>query len=201
VSGLLGGLDRQLLENAEQIIGVDEVGRGSLAGPVVVAGVGWRVIPDESGIRDSKRLTGRQREKAAVWVKETCSRWLVVEIWPDLIDRLNILGATRLAMRAITTSLVEEGSVVVVDAVDLGDPRLPARSEIRADGRYFSVASASIVAKVYRDRLMERCARSYGLWAWERNKGYGTKEHRAALDVHGRSFMHRRSFNWRPVLP
>jgi len=198
---VLGGLDRQLLQNAEQIIGIDEVGRGSLAGPVVVAGVGWRVIPDESGIQDSKRLTARQREKAAVWVKETCSRWLVVEIWPDLIDCLNILGATRLAMRAVAASLIGERSIIVVDAVDLGDPRLPARSEIRADRRDFSVASASIVAKVYRDGLMERYARSYGLWAWQRNKGYGTQEHRAALDVHGRSFMHRRSFNWRPVLP
>ncbi len=197
----LGVLDRRLLAQARALVGVDEVGRGALAGPVVVAGVVWSSIPENAQIRDSKAMTARQREHASVWIRKSCDAWTIVEIWPALIDRFNILGATRLAMRTVVRRLVCESATVVVDAVSLGEKDLDVRSETKADARYFCVASASIVAKVHRDRIMVELAARYDGWGWHRNKGYGTAEHRNAVANIGRSFLHRKSFQWHRVLP
>jgi len=201
VSPALGGRDRRLLRRARRIVGIDEVGRGALAGPVVVCGAAWTTIPDNPSIQDSKTVPPRRREEAAAWVKASCADWAVVEIWPGLIDSLNILGATRLAMRAVAARLAGDGAVVVVDAVPLETAGVEVLAEAGADARYFSVAAASIVAKVHRDRLMTRLAARHGSWAWEKNKGYGTRDHRLALTAVGSSFLHRKSFCWRPVLP
>jgi ribonuclease HII len=146
-------------------------------------------------------MTGRQRERASAWIRKSCEAWVVVEIWPALIDRFNILGATRLAMRTAARSLSRDRTAVVVDAVRLDVDGVDARCETKADERYFCVASASIVAKVHRDRIMVELASRYHGWGWERNKGYGTEEHRGAMDVIGQSFLHRKSFHWRRVLP
>lgn len=197
----LGSKDRNILKNAAQVVGVDEVGRGCLAGPVVVCGVVFEKIPANPLIQDSKILTARQREQSAAWVVGNCCDWLVLEVWPEVIDKINILEAVRLAMRAVVTVLAGPGTVVVVDQVDLGRMECPVLSQPKADADFFSVAAASVVAKVHRDRLMAELSRNHPLWGWPNNKGYGTLQHREALEKHGPSYIHRRSFRWSPVLP
>ncbi|MCK5376576.1 MAG: ribonuclease HII [Acidobacteria bacterium] len=198
---LLGEKDRALLLDADRIIGVDEVGRGSLAGPVVVCAASFSSIPDDAGVRDSKRLSARRRDEAAERLRSSCERWAVCEVWVELIDRVNILEATRLAMRAAARALVTPGAVVVTDHVDPGDVGCAVLSPKRADADYFSVAAASILAKVHRDGIMVELGGMDPRWAWERNKGYGTADHRKALQDLGPSSLHRRSFHWSPVLP
>ena len=197
----LGRADRVLLRAARPIIGVDEVGRGSLAGPLVVSAVVWDRIPRNREVQDSKRMTAAARERTAAWIRAQCAGWVVVEIWQQTIDRLGIARVTRLAMENAVESVASPGCVVVVDALDLASGGFTTISETKADSRYFSVASASIVAKVHRDRLMTKLATRYPQWMWAKNKGYGTVAHRRALSETGPSFLHRRSFSWRPVLP
>jgi ribonuclease HII len=197
----LGSNDRRILRSAPSIIGVDEVGRGCLAGPVAVAAVRFDGISRQPLIQDSKTLTARQREAAAEWVVRSCRDWVVLEVWVELIDRLNILEAVRLAMRAAVRTIATPGSAVVVDGVGIDEARWPVYSPAHADGDFFSVAAASVLAKVHRDRLMEELdARNPG-WAWRQNKGYGSAEHRRALAGTGRSYLHRKTFRWSPVLP
>ena len=197
----IGERDRALLLSADRVVGVDEVGRGCLAGPVVVGGVSFASIPHNPMVQDSKTLTDAQRRKAAAWVRAHCTDWVVVEIWPELIDRINILQAVRLAMRSVIDVMADGSSVAVVDQVDVD--RAPCRvvSEPRADSAYFTVAAASVVAKVHRDDLMVELDRRLPLWGWSGNKGYATRKHRRALSEHGPSHLHRRTFTWSPVLP
>jgi len=196
----LGLNDRRLLRSATSIIGVDEVGRGCLAGPVVVCGVRFAAIARQPLVQDSKTLSARQREQAAEWVVRTCSDWIVLEVWVELIDRLNILEAVRLAMRTCVRALAVPGSVAVVDAVEVGEEHTDIHSPVGADATFFSVAAASIVAKVHRDRLMVELDARHPGWGWRRNKGYGTAEHRRALAESGRSYLHRKTFRWSPVV-
>jgi len=196
----LGANDRRLLRSATSIVGVDEVGRGCLAGPVVVCGVRFERIARQPLIQDSKALTARQREEAAEWVLRSCADWLVLEVWVELIDRLNILQAVVLAMRTCVRALAEPGAVVVVDAVELDGEKPNIHAPVGADASFSSVAAASVVAKVHRDRLMvELDGRNPG-WGWRQNKGYGTAEHRRALAEAGRSYLHRKTFRWSPVI-
>ena len=197
----LGSEDRRLLRDAEVVIGIDEVGRGALAGPVVVCAAAFSTIPHDNGIRDSKLLTPRRREEAGERLRSYSANWVVCEFWPDLIDRLNILEATRLAMRAAARTVMAPNAAVVVDHVDIGDLGCPVRSPKRADQLYFCVAAASILAKVHRDRVMVELGRRDRRWRWQFNKGYGTVDHRRALQEFGAGTLHRRSFSWSPVLP
>jgi ribonuclease HII len=197
----LGELDRQLLETSAVVIGVDEVGRGSLAGPVVVCAAAFDSIPIDVRVQDSKLLTAAAREALVPSLMAAARGWAIVEIWNEVIDWLNILEATRLAMRAAVTAVADPGASVVVDAMDLGDLGLNCLNAVGADREWFCVAAASILAKVHRDRVMVDLALRHPEWSWDRNKGYGTAEHRQALDRRGRSFLHRQSFAWSPVLP
>jgi ribonuclease HII len=197
----LGSKDREILLEADTVIGVDEVGRGALAGPVVVCAAAFAEIPVDDEVRDSKLLTARRRERIAVRLRDSGARWVMCEVWPALIDRINILEATRLAMAAAARSLMTPRSVIVTDHVDPGDLGCRILSPARADREYFSVAAASILAKVHRDRLMVDLARQDPRWQWDRNKGYGTVAHRYALQNLGPGDLHRRSFGWSPVLP
>jgi ribonuclease HII len=197
----LGSKDREILLDTDTVIGVDEVGRGALAGPVVVCAAAFTKIPDDAEVRDSKLLTARQREAIATRIRDSGMRWAMCEVWPVVIDRLNILEATRLAMSAAARSLMSPQSVVVTDHVNPGDIGCRVLSPARADREYFSVAAASILAKVHRDGLMVELGRRDPRWQWERNKGYGTVAHRRALQELGPGDIHRRSFGWSPVLP
>jgi ribonuclease HII len=199
--GALGSRDREILIEANTVIGVDEVGRGALAGPVVVCAAAFEEIPDDDEVRDSKLLSPRRRDSIAARLRSCGARWVVCEIWPELIDRINILEATRLAMAATARSLLGPRSVVITDHVQPGDLGCRILSPKRADRDYFCVAAASIVAKVHRDRIMVDLGRQDPRWKWERNKGYGTIDHRRTLQNVGPGILHRRSFGWSPVLP
>lgn len=194
---VLGAGDRRYLRDAECVIGVDEVGRGSLAGPVVVCAARFESIPNDCGIRDSKLLSRKQRESAAARLLASCPRWTICEIGPELIDRINILEATRLAMRAAAIPLTTQSSVVITDHVAPGDLGCRVISPAKADRDFFCVAAASILAKVHRDGIMVELGRRDPRWGWERNKGYGTAEHRGALQVWGPTCHHRLTFSWK----
>jgi ribonuclease HII len=197
----LGSKDREILLETDTVIGVDEVGRGALAGPVVICAVAFTEIPDDPEVRDSKLLTARRREAIASRLRISGVRWVMCEVWPIVIDRINILEATRLAMASAARTLMTARSVVITDHVDPGDLGCRVLSPARADREYFCVAAASILAKVHRDRMMVDLGRQDPRWQWERNKGYGTVAHRRALQNLGRGAFHRRSFGWSPVLP
>jgi ribonuclease HII len=173
---------------------VDEVGRGALAGPLTVAAVildPGRSIP---GIDDSKRLTARTRQRLAGEVRRHALAWAVVHRSPTRVDEVNVLEATREAMRSALLALRPAPACAVADALALPGLPFPVVSENHADERYLCVAAASILAKVSRDDRMVELARRHPGYGWERNRGYGTREHLAALLRIGPSPCHRRSF-------
>jgi ribonuclease HII len=176
------------------VAGVDEAGRGPLAGPVVAAAV---VLDPGVTIRkldDSKLLDVEERERlyAAIRVKAVAVGVGMAE--PLTIDRVNILEATRLAMQEALARLPVEPELVLTDFVALGDLGCPQRNLVRGDQRSATVAAASIIAKVTRDRIMAEADRMYPEYGFARHKGYPTEEHRLALWRHGPCPLHRRSF-------
>ena len=181
--------------------GVDEAGRGPLAGPVVAAAVVLgENFPD--GLDDSKKLAPARRAALEIGIKASC-RWAIGVIEVDVIDRINIFQATMLAMtRAVAALCAEHGvdpEVVLIDgnltpAGRCGEWRWPARAIVGGDALEPAISAASILAKEYRDRLMRDLALRHPLYGWERNMGYGTPEHLAALHRHGPAPCHRRSF-------
>lgn len=183
------------------VIGVDEAGRGPLAGPVVAAAVVLgRAIP--SGLDDSKRLSPARRGVLDKAIRET-SGWAVAVVGPEEIDRVNIFMATMLAMTravaALTTALGCKPSEVLIDGNLTPHGRCadwcwPARAIVGGDGIEPAISAASIIAKEWRDRMMLEAAAAHPHYGWERNKGYGTAEHLAALRTHGPTPLHRRSF-------
>ncbi len=177
-----------------RLCGVDEAGRGPLAGPVVVAAVVLPAGVAIDGIADSKTLDERDRAEIArrLFAEATVA---VVSAGPARIDRLNIRGATLWAMRRAVASLSEPPRLALFDGRDVPEGlAVPARAVVGGDGQSAAIAAASIVAKVTRDRLMERLGRAFPLYGFERHKGYATPEHRAALAAHGATVHHRRSF-------
>ncbi len=183
------------------VIGVDEAGRGPLAGPVVAAAVVLGVsIP--TGLDDSKRLSAKRRAVLETAIRKSCC-WAVAVVEPDEIDRLNIFIATMEAMtRAVaglTAAIAAPVREVLIDGNMTPAGRCagwdwPARAIVGGDGIEPAISAASIIAKEWRDRLMVEAARSHPHYGWERNKGYGTAEHIAALRLHGPTALHRRSF-------
>lgn len=174
--------------------GVDEAGRGPLAGPVVAAAV---VLDPSVTIRkldDSKLLDVEERERLyeAIRVKAVAVGVGMAE--PLTIDRVNILEATRLAMQEALARLPVEPELVLTDFVELGGLGCPQRNLVRGDQRSATVAAASIIAKVTRDRIMAEADRMYPEYGFARHKGYPTEEHRLALWRHGPCPLHRRSF-------
>ena len=178
------------------IAGVDEVGRGPLAGPVVCAAV---IMPldDESlviGVDDSKKLSAKKREVLAKEIKNKALAYTVVEVSEEEIDRINILEATKLGMKKAIEGLEIAPDVVLTDGNMTIDISLPQHSVVHGDALSYSIGAASIVAKVYRDHLMDEYAKTYPMYAFERNKGYGTAVHIAAIKEFGLCPIHRRTF-------
>lgn len=197
---LMRGLEERLRSCGFGLIaGVDEAGRGSLAGPVVAAAV--LVEPGRSvpGVDDSKKLPPRRREELAAWIRRVHPSFAVVAVSPRDIDRLNILEATRLAMGQALVRLRPCPDIGLVDAVRLPVQRFPCLPLIRGDLLSYAVACASIVAKVERDSMMKELDHCYPLYGFARNKGYGAREHREALAAYGPSAVHRLTFQ--SVLP
>ncbi len=184
------------------VIGVDEAGRGPLAGPVVAAAVVLsRAIP--AGVDDSKRLSPARRARLDEAIRASCD-WAVAVVDPDEIDRVNIFLATMLAMtRAVarlTSALGCEAHEVLIDGNLTPHGRCeewcwPARAIVGGDALEPCISAASIIAKEWRDRMMCELAAAHPHYGWERNKGYGTPEHLEALRRHGPSPHHRRSFS------
>lgn len=178
------------------VAGVDEVGRGPIAGPVVAAAV---ILDPErarewwSDLRDSKQLPSKERERLAALVMDECA-WGVGEASHEEIDALGIVGATRLAMVRAVAALPERPSFVIADAMSLPQAGLPQRALAHGDALSASVAAASIVAKVRRDALMRTEHDAWPVYGFARNKGYGTAEHLRALAEHGVCPIHRRTF-------
>jgi ribonuclease HII len=180
------------------IAGLDEAGRGCLAGPVVAAAV---ILPLEEdclsifvGVRDSKQLLPRARESLYQVIMQHAVAVAVGFGSVALIDERNILQATKYAMRAAIAQLSTAPQALLLDALMLSDISLPQRSIIKGDASCLSIAAASIVAKVTRDRLMLQLHEQYPAYGFAQHKGYGTEAHLAALHEHGACPIHRRSF-------
>ena len=183
-----------------RIAGLDEVGRGALAGPVVAAAI----ILDPSaplprGLNDSKKVSARQRERIAAELRETALAYAVGEISAGEIDRTNILQATRAAMLAALDQIQPRADFLLIDALELRDANIPQRAIIHGDSVSASIAAASIIAKTYRDALMRDYDEVYPQYGFARHVGYGTGAHLEALRAHGACPLHRRTF--RRVLP
>lgn len=186
--------EKAVAEGLFPIAGADEVGRGPLAGPVVCAAV---ILPDApllEGVDDSKKLSPARREELAVRIRETAIACTVYEVSEKIIDEINILQATRRGMREALVGLSVLPGIALTDGNMTLDIPFPQKSIVRGDGLSYSIGAASIVAKVYRDALMEKYASLYPGYGFERNKGYGTAEHIRAIKEHGLCPIHRRTF-------
>ncbi len=176
--------------------GLDEVGRGCLAGPVVAAAVILPALPEFSEVNDSKKLSAKKRAEWEVLIKKKAIAWSVSEVPPSKIDDINILNASFLAMNEAVEMLSVKPEFLLVDGnrfkTTLG---IPYACIVKGDGKYAAIAAASILAKNYRDQLMAQKAKLYPGYGWETNVGYPTIEHRRALNELGITPLHRKSFN------
>lgn len=184
----------------QHICGVDEAGRGPLAGPVCAAAV---ILPENTiieGVNDSKKLSEKKREALFDVIKNTAVAYCVAYASVEEIEELNILNATMLAMKRAVEGLEVPADYAMIDGNRLPDLSIDAEYIIKGDARSMSIASASILAKVSRDRLMYEYAKEYPQYAFDKHKGYGTKVHKAALLEYGPCPYHRMSF-LRKILP
>jgi len=177
------------------IAGIDEAGRGPLAGPVVAAAVIMPQGYEHPEINDSKKLSAKRRERLYETIQEDAVAVGVGVSEVQVIDSVNILRATLLAMKEAVCSLFLTPDYLLIDGLNDIDLDMPQEAIVRGDSLSISIASASIVAKVSRDRLMEMYHRQFPEYNFLHNKGYGTKEHREAIVKYGRCKIHRRSFH------
>lgn len=197
------GLDfenRAAAEGFRFIAGVDEVGRGCLAGAVVTAAVILDLSkPLPEGLNDSKKLSAKNRERIDQDIRENAIAYAIAQIEAEEIDRINILQATKKAMRAAIENLNPPADFLLIDALELKEISLPQKAIIHGDAISASIAAASIIAKTYRDNLMQKMDKIYPVYGFSKHVGYGTKTHFEALRAHGICPLHRKSF--RGVLP
>ncbi|MGF3066178.1 ribonuclease HII [Facklamia sp. P12945] len=189
--------DRQLLDANQSFVlaGVDEVGRGPIAGPVVAAAV---ILPQDTSdwvdVNDSKTLTHQKRSDLAEMIKQQAKAYAITSVSPQAIDRINIYEASRMAMKEAVLKLNKAVDFVVVDAMKL-DLQIQQKAVVKGDQRSLSIAAASIIAKVHRDQLMVDYARWYPEYGFDQHMGYPTKKHLVALEQYGYTAIHRQSFS------
>ncbi|MBR5253171.1 MAG: ribonuclease HII [Clostridia bacterium] len=188
--------DREYYQSYGYVCGTDEAGRGPLAGPVVAAAV---ILPDGSiieGLDDSKKLTEKKREKLYDIIMEQALSYAIIEVSPEEIDELNILRASLTAMQRAVAKVRETlpPAVVLIDGNQQADFGVPSFTVVKGDSISQSIAAASVLAKVYRDRLMEKLAEEYPMYGIAKHKGYPTPDHKLAVYEHGPSPIHRKSF-------
>lgn len=176
--------------------GCDEAGRGCLAGAVYAAAV---VLPKDFRnelLNDSKQLTGKQRHALREVIEREAVAWAVGIVSPEEIDKINILNASFLAMHRALDRLSVRPQHLLIDGNRFRKYRdLPHTTVVKGDGKYLSIAAASVLAKTYRDDYMNGLHKEYPLYGWDSNKGYPTKKHRAAIAAHGTTPYHRMTFN------
>ncbi len=178
-----------------QEAGVDEVGRGCLAGPVVAAAVILPMNPCLPGLADSKQLSEARREVLAQQIRECAQAWAVAAIPPQQIDRVNILQATFEAMHGAIDQLQVRPDLLLVDGNRFRPyPTIPHQCIVKGDSKFAAIAAASILAKTTRDALMKELHETWPVYNWARNVGYPTVEHRTAIARHGACEHHRQSF-------
>ena len=177
------------------VCGIDEAGRGPLAGPVVVAAV---IMPEDSfieGVNDSKKVSEKKREKLYDEITENAIAWSVGIIDQNEIDEINILNATKKGLTTALTELKEKPDIILVDALTKIDTLgIPYESIIKGDAKSYSIAAASLIAKVTRDRIMRQWDEIYPQYGFINHKGYGTKAHIDAIKQYGLCPLHRKSF-------
>ena len=178
----------------KNILGIDEAGRGPLAGPLVVAGVVLPVDFDNEEINDSKQVSDKKRRELFNIIKENALEIVVNIVDVETIDKLNILRATKEGMEEIVRNVGDKCDAVFVDAVKLDDMGKPTLSLIKGDALSRTIAAASIIAKVTRDDIMLELDREYPMYDFKNNKGYGTKKHLLALEKYGITKHHRLSY-------
>lgn len=177
------------------LCGTDEAGRGPLAGDVFAAAVILKEGVTIDGINDSKKLTEKKRNQLFDEIKEKSLAWCIATASVEEIEEINILNAAMLAMRRAVEGLGVKPSLVIADGNKCPDiPETEVQSLVKGDGTSASIAAASVLAKVARDRYMEEMAEKYPEYSFEKHKGYGTKLHYQMIDEHGPSEIHRMSF-------
>ena len=200
-------IENKLWKRFTYVAGVDEVGRGCFAGPVVagcVVFVPHSLIPKSVRIDDSKKITPRQREKGTKWIKENTLSWGVGEVSASVINRLGMAKATKMAFRkAVSVARKRLGKSIdylLIDAFFIpyvrGNPKGRQMAIVDGDEKSLSIGAASIIAKVFRDRIMVKLGKKpkFKKYGWGRNKGYGTKEHQSAIKKYGITRYHRKQF-------
>ena len=181
--------------------GVDEVGRGCLAGPVVAAAVILPFNYTHTFLNDSKTLSKKQRELLRLDIETDAVAWAIGEASPAEIDEVNILNATYMAMHRALAKLGQEPAYLLVDGNRFKPYRqVPHSCMVKGDGRYLSIAAASVLAKTHRDDLMCRLAADHPHYGWEQNAGYPTRRHRNGIAIYGATTHHRQSFTLLPGL-
>lgn len=177
------------------IAGVDEVGRGCLAGAVVAAACILDLSkPLPEGLNDSKKLSAKKREQINDELKQNVIAYSIAQVEAEEIDQINILQATKKAMRLAIENLTIKADFLLIDALQLKEINLPQKAIIKGDAISASIAAASILAKTYRDNLMCEYAKIYSNYGFEKHAGYGTKAHFEAIRQHGVCPLHRKSF-------
>lgn len=179
--------------------GTDEAGRGCLAGPVTAAAV---ILPDGFNLKelnDSKQLSAGKREKLRDIIESEAICYAVSHIYPETIDDINILNASILAMHHALEKLKSEPEYIAVDGNKFKPfKQIPHCCVVKGDSKYQNIAAASILAKTYRDDLMKELHNIFPMYGWNKNKGYPTAQHRKAIENHGITIHHRRSFKLKP---
>ena len=192
----LKSMEKELYEKGfEYICGIDEAGRGPLAGPVVVAGV---IMPKDSmieGVNDSKKVSEKKREKLYDLILEEAISYSVAIIGQDVIDEINILNATKEGVTKVVEGLDVKPNLILVDALThINTKGIPYDSIIKGDAKCYNISCASIIAKVTRDRIMREWDEIYPQYGFINHKGYGTAKHIQALKEYGPCPIHRRTF-------
>lgn len=190
--------ERRLLnEGYKYICGVDEVGRGPLAGPVVCAAVIMPLDKLVEGVDDSKKIGKKKREIIAEKILNCAVACRICRVEREIIDEINILQATRLCMKNAVEGLSVKPDFVLTDGNMTLDISVPQTSVIKGDAKSYTIGAASIVAKVYRDNIMKEYAALYPQYGFETNAGYGSRSHIEAIEKYGLTPIHRRSFTSR----
>lgn len=187
--------DNKFLSRKIKIIaGTDEAGRGPLAGPVVAAAVIFDKKIFHKEINDSKKLSESKREELYAWIIENCLCYGVGIIDQDEIEEINILQAALKAMKIAASQLNPKPNLILIDGNKSFNSEIPTKTIVKGDAKSFSIAAASIIAKVTRDKIMKEAHEKFPMYSWNHNKGYATLEHRIAVKKFGASPFHRKSF-------